>query len=225
MPFDYRENYHLELARRDALREAAGTPVGLLTLLGTALAFMVQKLRVESDWTTIAFAIIAALAAGAIILATHHLVRALHGHTYQYIETALQLHAYHQKLRAWHVEFGNGALVADREFDDHLQMRYAETSDHNARVNEQRSQYLFLTTQRVIFAGVFTGIALLPFSANIQLRPEPPQRLELSNASFCVPKPGSVHVATTAQPTPPPKPTPSPIRSIVEGQVEKNPKR
>jgi hypothetical protein len=225
MPFDYRENYHLELARRDALREAAGTPVGLLTLLGTALAFMVQKLRIENDWTTIAFAIVASAAVAGIISAAYLLVRALHGHTYQSIETALQLHAYHQKLRDWHEEFGNGALVADREFDEHLQMRYAQTADHNARVNEQRSQYLFLTTQRVIFSGVFTGIALLPFSANIQLRPEPPQRLELSNLQFCLPKPGSVHMATTPNPTPPPKPTPSPIRNIVEGQVEKNPKR
>jgi hypothetical protein len=49
VPFDYKQNYDAELGQREHLRSALGTPIGLLTLIGSGLAFTVQKLRVADD--------------------------------------------------------------------------------------------------------------------------------------------------------------------------------
>jgi hypothetical protein len=226
VPFDYKQNYDAELAQREHLRSAVGTPIGLLTLIGSALAFMVQKLRVEADWTTALFLIVAACSAAALVCATYCLIRALHGHTYRQLESALQLQLFHRELREWHSTYGNGVLAADREFEQHLQRRYAATADHNAHLNEKRADYLFLTTRRIILAGVFAGGALIPFGLNLQLQAEPPQRIEIANPVACVlmtPRGTDMEVAQM-RPAPPPKPTPAPIRELTEGQIAKRPR-
>jgi hypothetical protein len=155
-------------------------------------------------------------------------VRALHGNTYQQLESALQLQRFHDELRTWHTKYGTGPLAADREFDQHLQNRYAVTADHNAQVNRTRAGYLFLTNRRIILAAMLAGAALVPFAANIQLNPEPVQHFKLVDPITCtltVAKRGNTMAPPqTPDIPPPPKPLPSPIQNIVEGQIPKGPR-
>ncbi|HEU4557046.1 MAG TPA: hypothetical protein VFS20_04325, partial [Longimicrobium sp.] len=84
--------------------------------------------------------------------------------------------AHHDALRAWHEEHGEGRLRGDREFEDFLENTYATAADHNQRINEYRSDQLFLGRRWMIFAAVVIGFSGLTFVVNQQLREKPPEQ-------------------------------------------------
>lgn len=83
MPFDYKQNYDAELTQREHLRAAVGTPIGLLTLIGTGLAYMYQKFDYALDPAAVLFTPLVLSSTAAAIVSGWHLVHAMHGHTYK----------------------------------------------------------------------------------------------------------------------------------------------
>ncbi|MCK8515854.1 hypothetical protein M0534_05885 [Methylonatrum kenyense] len=164
MPYDYRDNYHRELARRNDLRAAVNTPVGILALMGSLLAFMFQNYRLGLDLGSAFFGLLSLASGLAIGVGAFFLARAIHGHTYKHIECAMRLREYHQALGNWHTKYGDGKAAADKDFDDYLEQSYARAGDHNAQLNEARSADLFRAHRAMIFAAVFAGAAFLPFA-------------------------------------------------------------
>src|SRR4051812_19876388 len=125
MSFDYRHGYEYELAHREKLRGALGTPITVVSLLGAAVGTMLSGLRddaVGSD--TVVFWILAAVALILLVKSVYHLARSLHGHTYKAIESPARLRRHHEELCAWHETYGEGRLRGDREFEGYLEKSY-----------------------------------------------------------------------------------------------------
>jgi hypothetical protein len=219
MGFDYRVGYEYELAHRENLRGALGTPVTVVSVLGAALGTMFSSLRdgTPVGFEVIVFWILFAVALTLLVKTVYHLARSLHGHTYKAIESPSRLRAHHEALRDWHEKYGDGRLRGDREFDEYLESKYADATEHNQRINDYRSDQLFLGQRWMIFTAIVTGLAAMAFVANQQLRDKTPERLILvpeTHANRSVP--------TMANPNtspPPPKPTPPPLRDIREGHI------
>ncbi|MFL1482756.1 hypothetical protein [Marinobacter sp. LN3S78] len=164
MPFDYNDNYHRELDRRNELKAAVSTPVVVLALLGSLLGYMFQNYQLALDLAGVIFGILALWSIGAIGITAFFLARAIHGHTYKRLEGAIILREYHQALREWHEKHGQGVPAADKEFDDYLERSYAISGDHNARLNDKRSADIFRAHRMMIYAAVLTGVTFLPFA-------------------------------------------------------------
>lgn len=179
LPFDYEDNYHRELARRNELRAAVSTPLGILTLLGSLLGFMLQRYAFSLDLGGVLFGLLALATAVGIGTAAFFLARAIHGHTYKHIECAMRLREHHLALREWHEEYGQGKEGANSDFDEYLEKSYAIAGDHNARLNEARSADIFRAHRAMIFSGVFVGAAFLPFSYGVHDQNQEPIQVRI----------------------------------------------
>jgi hypothetical protein len=166
LPLDYKAFYDAEMAQRDQLRGAVGTPIGLLTLLGALLGTMAQKYVITNDWVTIAFTTFFGTASYCILRGAYYLMRSYHGHVYKRMPTALELRQYRDQLISWHRQQASDEPTAEREFEDYLTDQYAKAADRNAYVNLEKSSYLFATNRAIIYAGITTALTLLAFVGN-----------------------------------------------------------
>lgn len=222
MSFDYRHGYEYELAHRENLHGALGTPITVVSLLGASVGAMLNGLRAETVGVDVV--VFWVLAFGAVILlvkSVYHLARSMHGHAYKAIESPSRLRAVHAALRAWHEAHGQGRLLGDREFEDMLEKAYAEAAEHNQRINEYRSDQLFLGRRWMISAAVATALSALTFLVNQQVREKSPEEIVI-----VAQRPSTRSEASMSQnPTKPvpPKPVFPPLREIREGHVPKPP--
>ena len=217
MAYDYRNGYEHELARREALGGALGTPVTIVSLLAAALAAMLGGLRDDAIGLDVAaFWAVAAVALIFLIRSVDHLARSLHGHTYKAIESPLRLRRHHDELRAWHQQYGEGPLRGDREFAEYLEKTYAEATEHNQRINEYRGDQLYLGQRWMIVAAIATGAAWTACVANQQLHDEPPQRVVVTELHL---DRSQAPMSSKPATPPPPKPEPPPLRDLRQGHV------
>jgi hypothetical protein len=173
MPLDYKAIYDAEFEQREHLRSALSTPIGLLTLFGGLIGYTLQKVRLEFAWWSILFLVSTAFVAVLLGLSTYFLIRAMHGHVYRQLKPAGVLREYHRQLREWHSNNGLGPLAGDREFDEYLEKSYVEASDHNQRINRERSEYLFLCNRWLIRVVVSAVVLLIAFGMAVQAQSQP----------------------------------------------------
>jgi hypothetical protein len=222
MSFDYRHGYDYELAHRENLHGALGTPITVVSLLGASVGAMLNGLRAETVGVDVVVFWGLALAAMILLVkSVYHLARSMHGHTYVAIGSPTRLRAHHEALQAWHETHGEGRLRGDREFEEFLENAYAEAAEHNQRINEYRGDQLFLGRRWMIFAAVGTVLSALTFLVNQQVREKPPEEIVV------VAQHPSVRSEAPMSQNPknpvPPKPTPPPLREIREGHVPRPP--
>jgi hypothetical protein len=99
----------------------------------------------------------------------------MHGHEYKQLKPAGVLRDYHKQLREWHLANGLGPFAGDREFDEYLEQSYSEASDHNQRINRERSEYLFLCNRWLIRVVMAAVLLLITFGVAVQVQSQIPR--------------------------------------------------
>lgn len=222
MGFDYRQGYEHELAHRENLHGALGTPITVVSLLGASVGAMLNGLRAESVGAdVILFWVLAVAAVILLVKSVYHLARSMHGHTYMVIESPARLRVHHNELRAWHEAHGQGRLRGDREFEEFLEKAYSDATEHNQQINVYRSDQLFLGRRWMILAAVMTGISALSFLVNQQVREKSPEQVVIVSQSTL--DGSEPHMSQNPTKPVPPKPTPPPLRELREGHVPRPP--
>jgi hypothetical protein len=88
MKFDadfLKDRYDYELRRREELTSALTMPIGVLTVLGGAMAAMARSFTYRDALLTWAFGILLALAVAAFVICMVRLARAYHPQKYLYL--------------------------------------------------------------------------------------------------------------------------------------------
>ncbi|HEX7965327.1 MAG TPA: hypothetical protein VF651_06380 [Gammaproteobacteria bacterium] len=177
MNFDFRNEYEWELEYKEALRAAVATPVGILTGIGTLIGFMILRFQYSQDlYYTIFFVVLCGAAACSLAVAVYALARTSHGNVYKRVEYASGLQAFHTQLTQWHrLSLASRDEDIERDFKEYLDSSYAKASEHNAKVNEARADYLFIANRCLLASAVFTALAFAPYFYNFETQPQKPQ--------------------------------------------------
>jgi hypothetical protein len=159
----YKEHYQFEWDHRTHLTSSLNIPIAVATVIGSALAVMVQSFSYQADLTTNLFIVLIVLSATSIVVAIFFLFRALHGYEYQRIPTPSVLKNYYDGLVQWHESNGSDSLTAKKEFNKYLHQRYAEAVEKNSINNKRKSGYLYRTNLTLAISLLFVGLSSAPF--------------------------------------------------------------
>jgi hypothetical protein len=173
--------YELEWQRRDQLQSASGVPIGILTLLGSALVYLLKEFETPTLLLSGFFWTMALLATLAYGIAVYMSVRSYYGYLYQRIPLPSQLQAHQAELLAYHRKSGGREGDAQRDFEDFLCQRYIDATDRNAANNINRGAYLHNANSAVAVCLVFTLFSGAVFGVHVKLDPSKPQRVEITN--------------------------------------------
>jgi hypothetical protein len=159
----YKDHYQFEWDHRSHLTSALNVPIAVATVIGGALAVMVQGFNYQNDSPTYFFVGFSALSAISIVVAVFFLFRALHGYQYQRVPTPAVLKNYYDRLVQWHESNNSDKPTAEREFEAYFHQRIAEAVENNATNNKRKSGYLYRTNLTLAIAMLFVGLSSVPF--------------------------------------------------------------
>jgi hypothetical protein len=179
----FEELYKHELEQRERVRAALGTPMGLLVVVGGLLGIMLQSFWFEARLLCYFFWLAALGSSFSFVTAMYFLVRSYHGHVYKTMPLALEQRNYRDQLREWHTKFGNGPADGDREYEAYLERLYAEAADHNARVNDAKSAFLYRANTSIVYFVILTVATFVPYAAHRALVPPVAQKIEIVDQS------------------------------------------
>jgi hypothetical protein len=193
--------YDAEWQRRDQLQAAASIPLAVLTVLGSAIVYLLQAFDSESAWLVAAFWISVTVAGAAYGVAVYMLVRSYFGYMYRRIPLPSQLVAYESAIREYLAAGGKASGLALRaDLNDHLSRAYVAATDRNAVNNINRGHYLHKANAASVVALVFAVLAAAPFAIEQRSSVGKPSDLILHQA-------GDMSKTNDKQQTPQTKPT------------------
>ena len=189
MKFDFdflKDRYDYELRRREQLTAALTLPVGVLTVLGGAMAAMARSFSYQDGLLTWLFGVLLGLAVIAFFLCIFNLGRAYHRQTYIYLSLLGDLQKTRETWRALYKEVYQRARYeeeyqsgpdddslqheeqllreqADDLFQLELEKCIIDAADRNTLNNDRRSRYLFWARVAIFAALVLTAIMGIPY--------------------------------------------------------------
>jgi hypothetical protein len=158
--------YDQEKTQRESLRGAIGQPVALLSIVTTLLASMFQKFQMQCSLATALFVLVFLFACIAGAVAVTNLVRAYHGHTYKGVGSAEEIRTTRLALYEWYIGQGKSEADAEKDLLHQLDEQFSIAATHNAKVNERRSELLYLANRYIILGGAGAAFAFVPFLWN-----------------------------------------------------------
>ena len=160
----YEKHYEFEWNHRAYLSSAQNIPIAVMSIVGGALAVLIQKFPYSSGWETNIFIIFISLAILFLVLSIVHLFKAIIGYQYERIATPLKLEQYYYELLEWWKKYGGGGEKEARE--DHQKFilkKIAEATETNAKNNKTKSLFLYKTNVLLAVTFIFLSLASVPY--------------------------------------------------------------
>ncbi len=172
---DFADLYRDEINHRDHIRGALSLPFGLLVVLGGLLGQMLRDVWFAEGFVTWLFWSAAGSGGYFFVRATYYLIRSYHGHCFKEMPTAIERRGFRDELRKWHVDGGGELSVADMEYNKWLSDQHAIAAHVNWYTNAAKSEFLFRANGALIFCGILTAMAYIPFVIHDRMVGESPQ--------------------------------------------------
>ena len=179
MRTDFADLYRQELEHRDRIRGALNIPFALLVILGGLLGQMLRDIWADDNLITWIFWTAGGSGGYFFVRATYYLIRSYHGHGYKGMPTAIERRDFQDKLRNWYTEEGRDITAADVEYSEWLSEQHAKAAHHNWYVNAAKSEFLFRANGALIFCGIFTAVAYIPFAIHGRVVAQPLQAVSI----------------------------------------------
>lgn len=164
----YKSLYEEEWARKDELQSSASIALGILTLVGGALVFLIQQLESLVYPWRLAFLIAAASAGVAMLGAIYQLVRTHVGYVYRRLAFPTELLSFQNDLIAWYRSYAPAMPQPERErqaeaeFNHGIVERLVEATDRNTRNNVKRGEHLHRANLLLVITLIFVLTAAIP---------------------------------------------------------------
>lgn len=199
-----KELYEAEWARRDQLQSAVSTPLGVLTLLGTGIAYCYVGFQPKWPAATVLF-VIAEITAGVFFsFAAYCLVRSYVGYVYRRIPFPSEIFQFYSDLKIFHVVSGSSDTVCDSEYSDFLVKCLIDATDRNSENNAKRGEYLHLANKVSVWCMIALAAAAVPYAAEMRFRAEKIQKIEFVTHNEAA-------MANESMPTKAPQPAVPPV--------------
>ena len=165
MKFDFdflKDRYDYELQRREQITAALTLPVGILTILGGAMAAMARSFSYKNGFLTWVFGTLLGLAGSAFFLCMLNLGLTYHRQTYIYLPLLGDLQKVREEWRAFYEE-AHQRGAGDDSFQHELEARIIDAADQNTQRNDLRSHYLFWSRLALFAVLVLTAMMGIPY--------------------------------------------------------------
>lgn len=179
MTTDFADLYREQLEHRDRIRGALSIPFALLVVLGGLLGQMLRDVWADDNLITWIFWTAGGSGAYFFVRATYYLIRSYHGHRYKGMPTAIERRDFQDELRKWYAEQGRDIAAADAEYSEWLSEQHAKAAHHNWYANAAKSEFLFRANGALIFCGILTAVAYIPFAIHDRLVVQPQQAVSI----------------------------------------------
>lgn len=139
----YERLYFHEVEAKEKIAARLQIPLAILLSIASLFAILIRGADFVnySSWNILLFAILI-VSAALYIASVYFFIRALYGHTYQLIPSAIDSEKYRQELVSMYKIFPNSDNLVEKYFSDYLFKYYAECSLHNTLINDKRSEFL-----------------------------------------------------------------------------------
>lgn len=142
----YKEFYFHEIERKYSLMKSMSLPVGVATIIASALLVVAARLNTISSFFDLGLLVLLICTALLLFLSVYYMTRAYFNHAYQYLPTTLQIASHRRELENFFrqtQEVRKAVQLADEETMRFLADVLASTAHHNSLVNDKRSRFLF----------------------------------------------------------------------------------
>ncbi|MBX2878302.1 MAG: hypothetical protein KTR32_00140 [Granulosicoccus sp.] len=163
----FKEFYFQEIDRKYALTRSMAIPVGISTVLASALFVLAGQLTVIATMIDLALFVLLACVALLMLLSFYCLKRFYFNHAYHYLPTTLQIADHRQELEEFYLQSQDehtASSQADKDSVEYLTQLFARTAHHNALINDERVRWLFWAN-----ASLYGALLLLILSALVLL--------------------------------------------------------
>lgn len=199
----HKELYHIENERRNTVNESLSIPIAIGTGLLSFLFYLVTTFDyTQSGFSVCFFLVLSILGTIPLGFAVYSLIRAFSnltsGFEYKGLPYPEDLLEHRKKLIEHYTQYGNGAAEGEEKYQEYLLGKFAEHTNHNTLVNDQKTRHVFNAKRAMVYALVAMGIACIPFGYNYFHKTDPVSKVEVVKVP--------VTIEETTQPQPPPKP-------------------
>jgi hypothetical protein len=145
----HKEAYRFQLERSDKIRDRVSFLSGLLTLLGSAIFYVILNYpHAWRDWCSLLFYVPVGFSVVLFLVAVWQILYCLGwGFRYSYILTPGQLQEYTKSLASYAAAVPEDKVDVLDDVKTHLMDRYCEGATHNLEVNTRRTNVLLRATQ------------------------------------------------------------------------------
>ncbi len=160
----YEKHYEFEWNHRAYLSSAQNIPIAVMSIVGGALAVLIQKFPYSTGWETKLFIVFIFLAVLFLIFSIIQLFKAIVGYQYERIATPLKLEKYYDELLEWWVKHGDGGeKEAGEDHQKYVLKKIAEATEANANNNKTKSLFLYKTNILLAVTFVFLALSSVPY--------------------------------------------------------------
>lgn len=177
----YKEHYFFEINRKHQLTSQLGIPIGVLTILGGAIAFFVKSVQYAYDMKFLLLGAAVLISIFFLGRTIYYLIRSYYGFTYRYIPTPQEIEGYKQELSVYYETERALECDADKEVKEFLSERYAICTHENTINNDSKSAYLHKANTSLIFTLIFVMLCSVPYLSIKFTQPEKVQKIEIIN--------------------------------------------
>lgn len=181
----YKEHYLLEVNRRQELTNSIALPVGVLSVLVSAILMLAKEIDYPLDkieYFQLVMILISLFFCG---LSLFFLIRSYFGYKYEYIATPKEIKKYFDDLIAHYIGIGLSPVDARKQAEDEtleqIDSQYAERTHKNTVNNDTKSYYLHKANNALIYSIISTIITGLPYVTNSIISPSETYKVELVN--------------------------------------------
>jgi hypothetical protein len=162
----YKSRYDYELDRKDKLTAALPLPVGLLTILGSAMVAMARSFSYTDSELAAVFLVFVVLAVCALFGCAWRLWRAYDAQTYEYLPLLQDLEEARGEWMLFFEEARAGGDEGSKAYEDELDKHIIKAADENTRNNDGRSAWLHQSRRWLFAVFCFTALAGIPYVAD-----------------------------------------------------------
>ena len=156
--------YFHEIQARENLNSRLQLPFAIIVAIAGYLGFLLQNLeRDQWSFSFWVFAFFTFFAFSFLLIAACYFMKAVSGHTYQFIAPGNFWIAYKDECQKIYVEFSEDDQIANIAFNKTLMEEYGTKTGVNSNINDDRSLQLHLTMQMLIHAVGYSVVASLFF--------------------------------------------------------------
>lgn len=238
----YKELYFKEIERRGQLNNDISIPIGLATVLATAIFYYFTTYSFTPfELIQIIFTIMLITGTITLGIAIYYIIQSYtffgRNIPYDYIALPSDAENYFNDYLSYQIQLGkadnDAKLEANIVFENYLLEAYVRTTSKNTSTNDQRAFDLYMSKKYIIVSFIVLLFTFIPFATYLFSKPDKPQKVEITainNPSFAKDSLLIINLIkqykmTDEKPTPPPTqttppspPTPPADRQINEGE-------
>ena len=176
------DRYNAELARKEQLREALGTPVSVLIALGGLIVAMAGGFSYSSASLTNAFVVLLTADTVAFAIALYYFANAYHGQDYSELNSLTTLRGHELALINYHVALGQPVANAENAFKEFVQRRMLQAADQNRSSNVEKLGHLHKAIECLFFLLIAAALSAVPYALDQAMSPPKILTVHIDNA-------------------------------------------